>query len=119
MSEGGQVISGKYWFHSIVPERTAMAPCDMKTEDLDKCNSTIPVCDVNAECVNTIGSHICSCKAGFTGNGKKCVDVNECANKSHDYDVNAYCNNTVGSYRCSFNSWYQGNGTSCYFGEFN
>ena len=38
--------------------------------DVDECNSTIPVCDVNAECVNTIGSHSCSCKAGFTGNGK-------------------------------------------------
>ena len=41
--------------------------------DVDECNSTIPVCDVNAECVNTISSHSCSCKAGFTGNGKKCV----------------------------------------------
>ena len=41
--------------------------------DVDECNSTIPVCDVNSECVNTIGSHSCSCKAGFTGNGKKCV----------------------------------------------
>ena len=41
--------------------------------DVDECNSTIPVCDANAECANTIGSHSCSCKAGFTGNGKKCV----------------------------------------------
>ena len=32
MSEGGQAVSGKYWFHSIVPERTVLAPCDMKTE---------------------------------------------------------------------------------------
>nr|XP_058952079.1 nephronectin-like [Pocillopora verrucosa] len=119
MSEGGQVVSGKYWFHSIVPERTVLAPCDMKTEDVDECNSTIPVCDANAECANTIGSHSCSCKTGFTGNGKKCVDVDECANKSHDCDANASCNNTAGSYRCTCNSWYQGNGTSCYFSEFN
>ena len=41
--------------------------------DVDECNSTIPVCDANAECANTIGSHSCSCKTGFTGNGKKCV----------------------------------------------
>nr|XP_058971550.1 uncharacterized protein LOC131797909 [Pocillopora verrucosa] len=115
MSEGGQAVSGKYWFHSIVPERTVLAPCDMKTEDVDECNSTIPVCDANAECANTIGSHSCSCKTGFTGNGKKCVDVDECANKSHDCDANASCNNTAGSYRCTCNSWYQGNGTSCYF----
>ncbi|XP_066016636.1 nephronectin-like [Pocillopora verrucosa] len=119
MSEGGQAVSGKYWFHSIVPERTVLAPCDMKTEDVDECNSTIPVCDANAECANTIGSHSCSCKTGFTGNGKKCVDVDECANKSHDCDANASCNNTAGSYRCTCNSWYQGNGTSCYFREFN
>ena len=32
MSEGGEVVSGKYWFHTIVPERTVLAPCDMKTE---------------------------------------------------------------------------------------
>nr|XP_058965272.1 uncharacterized protein LOC131791919 [Pocillopora verrucosa] len=62
MSEGGEAISGKYWFHSIVPKRTFLAPCDMKTEDVDECNSTISVCDVNAESENTIGSHSCSCK---------------------------------------------------------
>ena len=37
MSEGGQAVSGKYWFHSIVPEKTALAPCDMKTEGEFKC----------------------------------------------------------------------------------
>ena len=37
MSEGGEAISGKYWFHSIVPERTFLAPCDMKTEGEFKC----------------------------------------------------------------------------------
>ena len=31
-------------------------------EDVDECNSTISVCDVNAESENTIGSHSCSCK---------------------------------------------------------
>ena len=41
--------------------------------DVNECNSTIPVCDANAECENTIGSHRCSCKAGFPGNGKTCV----------------------------------------------
>ena len=39
MSEGGQAVSGKYWFHSIVPERTVLAPCDMKTEGEFKCLS--------------------------------------------------------------------------------
>ena len=39
-------------------------------EDVDECNSTISVCDVNAESENTIGSHSCSCKAGLTGTEK-------------------------------------------------
>ena len=42
MSEGGQAVSGKYWFHSIVPERTVLAPCDMKTEGEFKCLSIFP-----------------------------------------------------------------------------
>ena len=41
MSEGGEAISGKYWFHSIVPERTFLAPCDMKTEGEFKCLSIL------------------------------------------------------------------------------
>ena len=28
--------------------------------------------DVNAICQNTVGSHRCSCKAGYTGNRKQC-----------------------------------------------
>ena len=32
MSEGGQAVSGKYWFDVIVPGETVLAHCDMKTE---------------------------------------------------------------------------------------
>ena len=31
-SEGGQAVSGQYWFDSIIPERTVLAHCDMDTE---------------------------------------------------------------------------------------
>jgi len=31
-SEGGQTVSGTYWFSSIVPDKVALAYCDMKTE---------------------------------------------------------------------------------------
>ena len=31
-SEGGQAVSGTYWFYSIVPDNVALAYCDMKTE---------------------------------------------------------------------------------------
>lgn len=32
MSEGGQAVSGKYWFHSIIPGKAVLAHCDMETE---------------------------------------------------------------------------------------
>ena len=31
-SEGGQAVSGTYWFYSIIPDKVALAYCDMKTE---------------------------------------------------------------------------------------
>ena len=31
-SEGGQAVSGKYWFDSIVPGKVVLADCDMATE---------------------------------------------------------------------------------------
>jgi len=41
--------------------------------DVDECNASVPVCDVNANCRNTLGSYQCSCKARFSGNGKACT----------------------------------------------
>ena len=40
-SEGGQAVSGKYWFHSIVPESSFLAQCDMKTEGEFNCLSIL------------------------------------------------------------------------------
>ena len=40
--------------------------------DVDECSASSPVCDSNAICSNTRGSYICTCKSGYTGNGKTC-----------------------------------------------
>ena len=40
--------------------------------DIDECSNGSHVCDVNANCTNTVGSHNCTCKEGFTGNGRSC-----------------------------------------------
>ena len=42
------------------------------TIDVDECSSNSHSCDVNAVCNNTHGSHTCTCKAGYTGDGKSC-----------------------------------------------
>ena len=39
--------------------------------DIDECGAS-PVCDINANCSNTRGSYICTCRAGYTGDGKTC-----------------------------------------------
>ena len=40
--------------------------------DIDECGGSSPVCDINATCSNTRGSYICTCRAGYTGDGKTC-----------------------------------------------
>ena len=40
--------------------------------DLDECTTRTHNCDVNAECVNTVGSYSCTCSVGYTGDGQNC-----------------------------------------------
>ena len=40
--------------------------------DINECSASPAPCDVNANCQNTKGSYLCSCKPGFTGDGKTC-----------------------------------------------
>ena len=46
--------------------------------DIDECTSSVPLCDVNATCTNTDGSHLCTCKNGFSGTGKTCKGRKNC-----------------------------------------
>ena len=40
--------------------------------DIDECKGNHS-CHVNAACMNTLGSHVCQCHAGYTGNGENCI----------------------------------------------
>ena len=42
------------------------------TTDIDECSAEPNPCDENADCVNIDGSFSCTCKEGFTGDGKTC-----------------------------------------------
>ena len=53
-------------------------PVLVRPENVNECPQTVN-CDVNAYCSDTPGSFVCSCKAGFSGDGRSCegkVDVN-------------------------------------------
>ena len=40
--------------------------------DIDECNGETAVCHEQATCRNTPSSYLCSCKPGYTGDGKMC-----------------------------------------------
>ena len=39
---------------------------------MDECSAEISPCDSNANCTNSDGSYSCTCKQGFTGDGRAC-----------------------------------------------
>ena len=43
--------------------------------DIDECLSGSHACDVTANCTNTDGSHNCTCKEGYTGDGQSCQGI--------------------------------------------
>ncbi|XP_033105528.1 hemicentin-1-like isoform X2 [Anneissia japonica] len=68
--------------------------------DTNECQSYLRVCvDI---CVNTLGSHYCSCHPGFqlSANRRSCSDINECAINNGGCANGTQCHNTFGSYRC-------------------
>ncbi|ETN71406.1 calcium binding EGF domain protein, partial [Necator americanus] len=72
-----------------------------RCEDVDECEKFAGhVCDLSAECKNTIGSFICKCKEGFelATDGRRCEDINECERGTAQCEQK--CINIPGSYQC-------------------
>ena len=44
--------------------------------DIDECSTNNHSCDVNAFCNNTSGSHRCTCRSGYFGDGQVCTGKN-------------------------------------------
>ncbi|CAC5394799.1 unnamed protein product [Mytilus coruscus] len=66
--------------------------------DINDCN-LMNTCDTSANqrCVNTPGSFVCKCVAGYQNGTGTCTDIDECRNNPCDQ----LCTNTDGSYTCS------------------
>ena len=44
--------------------------------DYNECLQNTDACDQNADCTNIVGSHICQCRSGYTGDGNTCTGKN-------------------------------------------
>ncbi|CAJ1066922.1 mucin-like protein [Xyrichtys novacula] len=57
-------------------------------------------CHKDADCISTKLNYTCTCKPGFTGDGKNCTDIDECAELSTCPNAKFECRNTPGSVEC-------------------
>ncbi|XP_065089708.1 fibulin-1 isoform X2 [Ochlerotatus camptorhynchus] len=80
-----------------------------RCEDVNECDlHKGKVCPHNSECINTVGSYRCDCKAGFKKSRPEdliCTDVDECSEVPglcHQRCINYY-----GSYRCGCEPGYK------------
>lgn len=78
--------------------------------DINECLANSTICPLNANCNNTIGSFVCTCKVGF--GGENCTDIDECTLGTYNCSW-ADCVNTVGSYNCICRTGYTGDGVVC------
>lgn len=98
--------------------------------DINECTGGSHGCDANATCTNSVGSHTCTCKAGYTGDGATCqaatvecqpgyqqgpsgtcVDLDECAG-GNPCGVGT-CSNLQGSWSCSCPTGYVAKDGTC------
>jgi hypothetical protein len=65
--------------------------------------------------VNTPGSYLCECKAGFERQGGECVNINECDLKTDRCDPNSTCMDKSPGYECLCKAGFanQEDGLSC------
>ncbi|XP_075903434.1 uncharacterized protein LOC142902350 [Nelusetta ayraudi] len=68
----------------------------------DMCSPPYPFpCHQHAICRSTKHNYTCTCRPGFTGNGKNCTDIDECAVLSTCPNAKFECKNQPGSVDCS------------------
>ncbi|XP_008274757.1 fibrillin-1 [Stegastes partitus] len=67
----------------------------------DMCIPPFPFpCHKDAECSSTKQNYTCTCRPGFTGDGRNCTDIDECAALMACENAKYECKNTPGSFQC-------------------
>ncbi len=81
---------------------------------VDPCALNNGGCSKQATCAPSGGPNaLCTCLAGWAGDGKSCTDIDECKNGSSNCATSAACINSPGSFSCGCAPGLTGNGTTC------
>lgn len=81
--------------------------------DIDECALGTHGCDINAACINLMGSHQCVCGPGYLGDGLTCEDLNECNLYPFPCSPLALCSNAEGGFQCVCKAGFEGDGFTC------
>jgi hypothetical protein len=88
--------------------------CTEKSKIPAGCAASNGGCDPNATCSETTGgAPTCTCKDGYTGDGKSCTAKPSCAVDNGGCDANATCTDADGAPTCTCKDGYTGDGKSC------
>ena len=105
----------------ILPARLflpcAGSGCDRVVE-VDECALGSHNCHAQATCRDTAAGFECTCRPGYTGDGRACLDVDECAtgDTPGPCHENAVCTNIPASFSCTCKPGFAGNGVdTCRF----
>ena len=77
----------------------AAACSSVQAEQEPAATCATTTCDPNATCADTEGVAVCTCKAGFSGDGATCADIDECTTANTCAAGNA-CVNAVDGFDC-------------------
>ncbi|XP_065807292.1 stabilin-2 isoform X1 [Labrus bergylta] len=87
--------------------------CDEKVVSDEMCGSDVK-CHSSANCLTGPSGTLCSCAAGFEGNGTFCQAIDRCAVGNGGCSLFAVCKRTLPGLReCVCNSGYRGDGLVC------
>ncbi len=71
-------------------------------------------CSAQAVCSDAgVATPVCTCIAGYEGDGYTCDDVDECAVSLADCSTQATCANKAGSFSCTCKQGFEGDGKVC------
>ena len=86
-----------FYFVPVVFFKTGYDESDsLQCINIDECVTDRHHCSSDAHCNDTIGSYMCECESGFSGDGFNCIDIDEC--EANPCSVDGNCTNSQGSY---------------------